>query len=170
VIISEVMYDPSGAEPDGEWIELFNTTSSDKLLTGLTLHDGAARTHGIGGSNLVIGAGKYVVLSRNKAASISGKVPTAAILYEYGTGLTATEGILLANASSGSLTLLDGSTQIAQAPYGGWYNQSSPGGHSVELKGTTSAQAGSSAGWCLASRAWTTLSDMGTPGAASDCP
>ncbi len=170
VIVSEVMYDPSGTEPDNEWIELFNTTAKDKLLTGLVFHDGAARTHTIGGASLVIPAGAYVVLARNTSAATAAKVPAAKIVYEYGTGLTSTEGILLANASSGSLMLMDGATQIAQAPYGGWYNQSSPGGHSVELKATSGAQAGGSAGWCLASKAWTAGSDLGTPGAANDCP
>jgi hypothetical protein len=170
VIISELMYDPSGTEPDNEWIELFNTTASDKLLSGLVLHDGGGRTHTIAGASTVIPAGAYVVLARNKTAAVASKIPAASILYDYGAGLTSTEGILLANASTGSLTLQDGATQIAQAPYGGWYNQASPGGHSVELKGKTAAGAGSAAGWCLGSKAWVTGSDMATPGAASDCP
>jgi Lamin Tail Domain len=170
VIISELLYDPSGTEPDNEWIELFNTTAADKLLTGLVLTDGGGRTHTIGGPQVVIPAGAYVLLARSKAAASAAKVSATAILYEYGAGLATTDGILLANGSTGGLTLADGATQIAQAPYGGWFTQTSPGGHSIELKGTTGAQAGVAAGWCLASKTWATGSDQGTPGAASDCP
>ncbi len=170
VIISEVLYDPSGTEPDTEWLELFNTTASDKLLTGLVLSDGGGRTHTIGGSQLTIAAGAYVVLARSKAAATSTKVPVTAIVYEYGTTYAVTEGILLANGSTGGLTLKDGATQIAQAPYGGWFNQSGSGGHSIELKATNGGQAGSAAGWCLAAKTWASGSDQGTPGAANDCP
>lgn len=39
VLISEVMYDPSGAEPDGEWIELYNPGSSPVDLSTYKLGD-----------------------------------------------------------------------------------------------------------------------------------
>jgi Lamin Tail Domain len=170
VLITEVLYDPSGTEPDNEWLELFNTTTADKLLTGLVLSDGGGRTHTIGGTQVIIPAGAYVVLARSKSAATAAKVSTTAILYEYGTTLPSTEGILLANGSTGGLTLADGATQIAHAPYGGWYTQAAPGGRSVELKATTGTQAGGAGGWCLAAKTWAAGSDQGTPGAANDCP
>lgn len=39
VVISEVLYDPSGAEPDGEWIELINTGELPYDLTGHKIGD-----------------------------------------------------------------------------------------------------------------------------------
>ena len=43
VIISEVMYRPSGTEPEAEWIELYNAAATPRLLSGLVLKDGASR-------------------------------------------------------------------------------------------------------------------------------
>jgi hypothetical protein len=136
-------------------------------LTGLTIIDGGNRTHVIG-AGITIAAGAHVLLARSKTAATAAKVPAAAILYEYGASLPSNAGIQLANAATGGVFLRDGSTVIAQADYGGWYSQS--GGSSVQLKTLTYAASGQSSGWCLSLNSWTTGSDKGTPGAASDCP
>lgn len=171
VIISEVMYDPSGTEPDQEWIELFNTTSSPRLLSGLTLKDESARVHTISSApQVVIPGGAYVVLARNRTAATGAQVPAAAILYEYGTGQTSSTGIILTNSNTGGIELDDGAAQITQSPYGPWFNQSGVGGQSIQLKGTTGAMSGVMAGWCMSSNTWAAGADRGTPGAASDCP
>lgn len=167
VLITEVMYDPTGAEPSSEWFELTNVTASPKTLSGLVLADGANRTHTIG-PNVVIAPGAYVVFARNKNAAIAGKVPSAAIVYEYGTGLPDNGGIQLANGSTGGLRLRDGAMIVAEADYGGWYSQS--GGSSVQLKTLSFSAAASSSNWCLSLNPWTTGSEKGTPGAPSDCP
>jgi hypothetical protein len=39
VVINELMFDPPGADTDGQWIELFNRESQPVYLTGWTLHD-----------------------------------------------------------------------------------------------------------------------------------
>ena len=169
VLISEVMYDTTGAEPDGEWIELHNTASSARSLNALTLKDAAGRTHKIPASPAVtVGPGEYKVLVRSRTGATTAKVPAAAVLYEYGAGLPSNAGILLANGATGGVSLLDGSTEIARAPYGGWWSQS--GGSSVQLKTMTYAASGAQTGWCLSFNTWATGSDKGTPGAAGDCP
>ena len=39
LLISEVLYDPLGTEPNGEWIEIFNNTSSPIELTDWAISD-----------------------------------------------------------------------------------------------------------------------------------
>ena len=39
LLISEVLYDPPGTEPNDEWIEIFNNTSSPMELTDWTISD-----------------------------------------------------------------------------------------------------------------------------------
>lgn len=169
VLVTEVMYDTFGSEPDGEWIELHNTTTGARTLNGLTIKDGGGRTHKIPASPAVtLAPGEYRLLVRSRTGAVAAKVPAGAILYEYGLGLPSNAGILLANGATGGVTLVDGATEIARAEYGGWFSQS--GGSSVQLKTLSYAASGAASGWCLSLNAWTTGSEKGTPGAASDCP
>ncbi|MDB4937307.1 MAG: Hemolysin-type calcium-binding region [Labilithrix sp.] len=167
ILVSEVMYDSTGAEPASEWIEIYSKAAAVRSLSGLTLKDGGNRTHVIG-AGVTIAPGAYIVLARNKAGAITAKVPAAAIAYEYGTGLADSAGVLLANGATGGITLLDGSTTVASAPYGGWFTQA--GGSSAQLHVLDASTATSKASWCLSSKSWTTGSEKGTPGAADDCP
>jgi phosphatidylserine/phosphatidylglycerophosphate/cardiolipin synthase-like enzyme len=66
VVINEIMYDPS-ASPDatGEWVELYNPTSSPVNLEGWVLRDHAENLHVI--DALVLEPGGYVVLGRSTA-------------------------------------------------------------------------------------------------------
>ncbi len=167
VLITEVMFNPTGTEPDAEWFELHNTTSSPKILTGLTLTDGAARTHTIG-TGVTIAPNAYVVFVRLRTAATTAKIPAAAIAYEYGTGLAATTGIILANGVTGAIELSDGATKIATVPYGSFALASA--GKTLELKVLTYAGAQLKASWCVAATVWATGADDGTPGAVGDCP
>lgn len=167
VVISEVMFNPSGTEPDAEWIEVANTTAMDKSLSGLVLEDGASpvNTHTIG-ANVIVPAGGYVVLVASKAAAATAQIPAAAIVYEYGTN-----SILLGNSKSGSIALLRGATEIARAHYGALGLGGAANGQSVQLSVLTYAGAGLAASWCKSANTWVVGgTDKGTPGAASDCP
>jgi hypothetical protein len=167
VLITEIMYSTFTPEPASEWLELYSTAASPRSLSGLTLKDGGGRTHVIG-AGVIIAPGAYVILSRNKAAAVSAKVPAGAIVYEYGTGLPDNAGIVLANAATGGISLLDGATSLVSVPYGPWFSQS--GGSSIQLKSLGAASESTSAGWCLSLNAWTTGSEKGTPSGAADCP
>lgn len=167
VLITEVMYDPTGSEPANEWIEVHNRASSARTLTGLTIVDGGDRAQIIG-TSVTIAPGAYVILARSKSAAVNAMVPASAIVYEYGAGVSSGAGIQLANGASGGVSLRDGTTIIAQAAYGGWFSQS--GGSSIQLKTLTYPASLQSSNWCLSSNAWTAGSENGTPGAASDCP
>ena len=166
VLISEVMYTTAGPEPASEWIELHSVASAERALAGLVLKDGSNRTHVIVGP-LTIAPNAWVVLARNKAAAITAKVPAASIVYEYGTGLGDSAGILLANGSTGAITLLSGATVIANAPYGGWFSTS---GSSVQLAVLDGTKSGVKASWCLSTLPWSTGAEKGSPGAANNCP
>jgi hypothetical protein len=166
-LITEVMFDPSAGEPVAEWIEVHNGGTTARTLTGLTIVDGANRTHVIG-AGVTVPAGAYAVLARNKAGAAAAKVPALAIVYEYGSGLADSSGVLLANGSTGSVSLRDGATVVAQADYGGWFTEAQ--GSSLQLRTLTQAASVLSASWCLAQSPWATGSDKGTPGRANDCP
>lgn len=167
VLITEVMYATFTPEPASEWFEVHSTAASERSLAGLMIKDGSGRSHTIG-AGLTIAPNAYVVLARDKAAAIAAKVPGSAIVYEYGTGLPDNAGILLTNGATGGVSLVDGATNIAVAPYGGWYSQS--GGSSVQLKVLDPMLTNTKASWCLSLTAWTTGSEKGTPGAAGNCP
>lgn len=171
VVISEVMFNPSAAtELNGEWIELYNTTASPKLLSGLILEDGSNRTHTLR-AGLVIAPGAYVVLVSRQAGAVDAMIPAAAIVYDYATGVAQNDAVQLANSATGSIVLRDGVTPIARGEYGP-LGLTSPtvNGASVQLKALDYASAGVKANWCSSPNAWAVGSDKGTPGAASDCP
>jgi hypothetical protein len=167
LFISEIMYTTFTPEPASEWIEVHSAATAARSLSGLTLKDGGGRTHVIA-PGLTIAPGAYVVLARNKTAALAAKVPSSAVVYEYGAGLPDNAGIILANGATGGIAVLDGSAMIANAPYGSWFSQS--GGSSLQLKILDASQSAQKASWCLSLNAWTTGSEKGTPGVASDCP
>ncbi len=118
------------------------------------------------GASVVLAPNGYAVLARSRAAALAAGVTEGAIAYEYGAGLGDTEGVLLANGASGSITIWDGAEPIAAAGYGGWFSEAS--GSSIQLAG--SAESAPDAGsWCLSAHPWATGSDRGTPGAPNDC-
>lgn len=163
VLITEVMYDPTTAEPATEWIEVHNTAPSARTLSGLKIVDGANREHVIG-AGVSIAAGEYVVLAQSKAGALAAKLPASVVVYEYG---STNPSIQLANGASGAVWLRDGNTTIARAEYGGWYTQA---GSSIQLRTMTFAAGAQKSAWCLSSNSWAPNSDDGTPGAPNDCP
>ncbi len=165
ILITEVLYDSVNTEPDAEWIEVHSTATANRSLSGLTIKDGAGRTHVIG-AGVTIAPGAYAVLSRSTAGATAAKLPSAKVVYTY--GVTGSAGIQLANAGTGGVSLLNGATVLADAPYGGWFTQS--GGCSVQLKVLDFSQSSAKASWCLSTTSWATGTERGTPGAPSDCP
>jgi hypothetical protein len=66
VVVNEVMYAPTGSEP--EWIELYNTRTDSINVKDWTVSDNTATRRTISNRNLSIPSGSYIVLTRDSAA------------------------------------------------------------------------------------------------------
>ncbi|HSO37476.1 MAG TPA: lamin tail domain-containing protein [Labilithrix sp.] len=178
LFITEIMYDPSGNEPTDEWFEIFSIAPQTVTLNGMFIKDGASRVHVLGPTpEMKLAPNQHMVLVRNKPAAVAAGVPSARILGEYGTGDSDTGGILLTNAATGALVMLDGASEIVRVAYGGFsFVQAPPGGASIQLKVPNAAQAKLATGWCLSTKEWAgqpaikVPKDKGSPGAESSCP
>ncbi|MGO9838809.1 MAG: hypothetical protein ACLP1X_31910 [Polyangiaceae bacterium] len=168
LIITEIMFDPSGPVPEAQWFEIYNLTSTPELLSGLTIQDGWGDTQVISsGAPVVAPPFTYVVLVRDMATALANAIPAASIVYEYGTGLTDDQGIELAFDGTGDLSLWNGGLELVDVPYGPW--GLSYEGDSIELATLQYVGADQPGNWCVAQLPWAPGSDYGTPGLASDC-
>jgi hypothetical protein len=168
LIITEIMFDPSGPVPEAQWFEIYNLTSTPELLSGLTIQDGWGDMQVISSSASVIAPPfTYVVLVRDMATAVANSIPAASIVYEYGTGLTDDQGIELAFDGTGDLSLWNGGLELVDVPYGPW--GLSYEGDSIELAPLQYVGADQPGNWCVAQVPWAPGSDYGTPGLPSDC-
>ncbi len=168
LVITEVMFQPSGPEPESEWFEIYNQASGPRLLSGVTIEDGYLDTEVIASNPIVVAPpGEYLLLVRTMAGAQTALLPAASIVYAYGVGVPDDAGIELDAGPFGEITLWSGQTAVADVPYGQW-GVSAPG-QSLELSTSATSQSDPSQ-WCIAENPWAPGSDDGTPGAASDCP
>jgi len=168
LVISEIMFQPSGPEPESEWFEIYNQSSAPRLLSGLTIQDGYLDTQVIGAVPVVVAPpGQYLLLVRSWAGAQAAQLPSASIVYAYGYSVPDDEGIELDAGPFGELTLLNGQTVLADVPYGQWSGPAP--GQSIELAAGATTESDPSS-WCVAENPWAVDSDDGTPGAPSDCP
>ena len=168
LIITEIMFDPSGPVPEAQWFEIYNLNSSPVQLSGLTIQDGWGDAQVISSSAPVIApAFTYVVLVRDMATAVANAIPDASIVYEYGAGLSDDQGIELASDGTGDLSLWSGGLELVDVPYGPW--GLSYAGDSIELAPLQYVGADQQGNWCVAQSPWAAGSDYGTPGLASDC-
>ena len=168
LLVTEVMFDPSGALPESQWFEIYNATDSPVNLDGVAIGDGSGRLHVIASDGgAVVPSQAYVVLVRDWAAALEDSIPLDSIVYEYGAGLSDEEGIQLADDAAGALSLWNAGVEIALVPYGSWDLASI--GQSIELAEPIAEGSDQATGWCLAQYPWAIASDYGTPGWPSDC-
>jgi hypothetical protein len=167
LVVTEIMFQPSGPEPESEWFEIYNQASGPVLLSGLTIEDGYLDTQIISANPVVVAEpGQYLLLVRSLPGAQAALLPSSSIAYAYGTGVPDDEGIELDAGPFGELTLLNGNTVLVDVPYGQWGVQAP--GQSIEL-GTSATTQSDPSGWCIAENPWAPGSDDGTPGAPSDC-
>lgn len=110
LLISEVMANPSAvSDSNGEWFELFNSSTSTIDLNGITISDDGANSHTISASDpLLIEPGTYFVLGNNGDTSVNGGYIAD---YVY-------SGFNLIN-SSDQIVLTEDNFEIARLDYSG---------------------------------------------------
>ncbi len=168
LVITEIMFDPTGPVPEAQWFEVYNLTGEPELLSGLTIEDSWGDAQTISSTPPVVAPPfTYVVLVRDMATALANGIPGGAIVYEYGAGQSSYQGIEFASDWTGDLSLWNGGQEIVDVPYGGW--GMSYTGDSIELASLQFVGADQSGNWCVAQVAWAAGSDFGTPGVASDC-
>lgn len=139
VAISEIMYDPEGADTGREWVELYNDGAEDVALAGGTgkgswrIADSANHaitdpSSGAGRGSLVVPAGGYLILASDPAAFMaeySGDYSVAkASLALNNTGVTVSlingDGSTVSSAAYASSQGGDGNGASLQESSGAW--------------------------------------------------
>ena len=161
IVINEIMQDPNAVyDSAGEWFELYNPTASPIDIEGWTIKDNDTDSHLISnGGPLLIPAGGYLVLGNNSDFATNGGVN---VDYSYGGSW------YLAN-SADEVVLFDGSlNEVDRVEYDGGSTFPDPTGASMALF-DPALDNNVGANWCTASTPYG-AGDLGTPGAANDCP
>ena len=160
LVISEVMDDPTGPEPNEEWFELHNVSNAPVALRGLTVVDSDSRFFQVT-SAPDLAAGAFAVFARTLEGAQMTMVPAPA--YIYGEEIGATSGVVLLNGDSGALSILVGTIQIDRFDYGRVPHRVS--GATVERVADNDAGVLG----CVAPTPWAPDAGRGTPAAPTDC-
>ncbi len=165
LIISEVMMDPTKvADYRGEWIEIYNTTTTNYNLNGLQVTSTGNSGFTVSESITIPGEGRVVLATRLLPSSNGGFSPDG--VYSYGDVSLVVEDTVTLSAGG---TTLDSVTWQRWSPH--WPGTLEPG-YSMSLSpslydGTANDSHDS---WCLGSSTYGD-GDFGTPGEPNDvCP
>ncbi|PID67974.1 MAG: hypothetical protein CR968_03985 [Flavobacteriia bacterium] len=159
IILTEIMQNPAAVgDNDGEWFEVYNTTSASIDLYGwVIMDDESADEKFTVESSVVVPAGGYAVFGSNGDTSANGGVT---VDYVY-------SGITLGNGSDGiKLTCSDTVIDIVVWDNGATFPD--PSGASMELANDklTATDNDNGANWGTATDVYG-AGDMGTPGAVN---
>jgi len=163
IVITEIMQNPDAVgDSNGEWFEVYNSTSSDIDLNGWWIEDNGSDFHVIN-TSVIVSAGGYAVLGNNANMATNGGVM---VDYSYGSGW------FLANGDDEVVIVAPNETEIDRVEYDGGPNFPDPEGASMSLNpdnlNATDNDDGSN--WCVSTSVYGD-GDLGTPGAANDaCP
>jgi hypothetical protein len=147
IVITELMPNPELVRDDqGEWIELYNPSTSAALdLGGCAIDDGGASK--VLAEALVLAPGGYATLARSQAAGFS---PTRTLSFS------------LANEAD-SIALLCEGVIIDRVVYGAGYPLAPGISMALDAAALDAASNDDPAAWCLSPRS--TYAEQGTPGA-----
>ncbi|MCP4805060.1 MAG: hypothetical protein GY884_06900 [Proteobacteria bacterium] len=181
LIVTEIMYNPSYSEPEGEWIELLNKTSSDIYLDGWTFEeDGNSFVIGVGGA--VVPAFDYAVICYSDDTFDNSSYICD---YEYGTnqngssaaGSTYNSSWQLDTQGTLILSILGTTVDTVDFENGSDWPDSNDG-YSIELGSsyTTATYNDSGTYWCSVTGEYDALyyssgsyEEHGTPGTPAAC-
>ena len=164
LVISELMPNPKAVSDSyGEWVELYNATTAEVDLGGLTLTIGSVKHVIQPAAPLKVAPQGYVVLGRSADTAINGGVTVG---YAYGTALS------MSNSTTASVVITI--SHLGQVLDSVTYQSSKAGwppignGAAYELAPSSLSATGNDVGshWCLASSAFG-KGDLGSPGAAN---
>ncbi len=104
LILSEVMYDPSGSDGDYEWVELFNNSSSTIDLSGFSLGwGGSDYTYGSMQLDGSVASGDYFIIGGPSSSSANGN-PVFDLVMDFNPGIqnggTQSDGLALFGMTS----------------------------------------------------------------------
>ncbi len=160
LIITEIMYDPTAlSDTDGEWFEIYNTSSAACNLLNLVIRRNDTERHVIAES-IEIQPGEYYVLARTQSAAGTGAyvygssislTNTGSVLSLYNPGTVDGDGALIFSVNYGDAGFADCSgASLSLSPL---------------LLNAQNAVMGSS--WCKSSSVFG-AGDLGTPGKVND--
>jgi len=160
LVITEIMPDPSGADVNREWFEIYvaadHSLDLNRLRFEVTNATPTTYTWTLDSRDcLVVSPGQYIIVA-GQGAAVDGVSATASVA-----------GAALFNSAS-TLTLLLGDTSIDTAPYA---NPSSGVSRSLSPTVLTTTGNDDINAWCPAPSIHPPYADRGSPGAANDlCP
>ena len=163
--------DPQIVDAEGEWFEVYNASSGEINLNGLMIHeldDGNGDTEEetfLVTENVVLAAGEYVVFGVSADTSLNGGVDVDVVYVHSSFSLKNGEDSI---ALSNSIELLD-AVSFNDADFPDYK------GHSMSLHSDmlTAADNDNGGNWYSCpegTQATLPSGDVGTPGAANDCP
>ena len=153
LIITEIMQDPDElSDTNGEWFELYNTTTTPFDLNGCILRDNGSNSHTILGT-VIVAPMSYAVLAVNAAA-----LTTVSAAYDYSSfTLTNTDDEIIIEC---------GGVEIDRVEYSSALGFPSPTGASMQLN-DLSLDNNVGANWSVSTATWSGSTDKGTPGMAN---
>ncbi len=158
IMIVEIMQNPSAVgDTEGEWFEVFNTTSSAIDMNGWIIKDKDTDIDTIEGS-LIVPSNGFIVFGRNSDSGVNGGYTCD---YQY-------TGITLSNGSDEVIILRPDGTQVDSVAYDNGATFPDPNGASMVFTGTIYDDNNDGSNWVKATLrepSYTgTTGDDGSPG------
>ena len=134
IVINEIMQNPNVVtDADGEWFELYNTTSGSIDINGWTIADADVDLHVIdNGAPLVIASGGYLVLGINANMATNGGVT---VDYAYNSN-----PIFLSNSADELILITPDTIEVDRVEWDGGPLFPNPTGAAMALQATNSGQ------------------------------
>ena len=157
ILITEIMNNPGAvADPEGEWVELYNTTDRTLLMNGVWITGTGGEAYQIASDEILqLEPGGFFVIGANGEFASNGEVEVDAVW----------KGISLSNESY-ELSIVADEIVLDTVAWDDGATFPDPAGASMSLDPTYFAVDLNDTGdwWCAASTLWGATTDAGSPG------